>query len=43
MEYQITQHDELDLIWVLAQAHISVSFPSMDAGVQGCCGKQNCT
>lgn len=36
MDNQITQQDKLDLIWVLAHAHISVSFPCTYAGFQGC-------
>lgn len=39
MDNQITQQDKLDLIWVLAHAHISVSFPCTYAGFQGCCGR----
>lgn len=41
MDYQIFQQDKLDLIWVLAYAHVSVSFPSTHAGFQGCCGRQS--
>lgn len=39
MDNQITQQDKLDLIWVLAHAHISVSFPCTYAGFQGCYGR----